>query len=149
MKLLLTWKPLEEEMKIITNVLAVCKHVKLNHEYCLEVTTTAKPVPAAATQTWRSLVLSVVSDAVVLSFSCLCSPIMPLARSWEVSPLLLWQSVVQYNFRFSLPPSSWSLLFLFCFFQFAWCMSEPAWNFRHVRGGSISALSFEALEYIS
>lgn len=41
-----------------------------------------------------------VSDTTVLSFSCLCSPIMPLARSWEVSPLLLWQSVVQYNFRF-------------------------------------------------
>lgn len=89
MKLLLTWKALEEEVKIITNVLAVCKHIKLNHEYCLEVTTTAKPVPAAATQTWRSLVLSVVSD--------------PLSCLFLVSalPLCHWQGVEKLVHYFS------------------------------------------------
>lgn len=80
----------------------------------------------------NSLVLCVVSDTIVLSFSCLCSPIMPLARSWEVSPLLLWQSVVQYNFTF-FPTTFLSHFFVFVF-VFCFSLHDACQSLHEITG---------------
>lgn len=96
-------------------------------------------MPLAAAWSWRFSVFRLVSDAIVLSFSCLCSPVVPLARSGEVSPLLLRQSVVQYNFRFF--PAAFLMSQFASLFSpslHGACQSAHAWNYRHVTGGSIS-----------